>query len=260
MSKCGNDLSVKFLVPRALWQYFDMNISWKKRSAPWDITPVKILTTLLSNLCPSYLSARTSAAAISVWTLLSQTPSANISVWISRENNGAYLALWPQWTSGPCRFWSRNLHHLAHIQVQRSSRRQTFCLESPLAIFQYEHPLTTMDRTMLYGSSDNFHHTRSDVRIHITQYTSQCSNDLSIKYFVSKVLYTYFSMILPWKLNGIPWAMAARKKLMLFLLTSPLLSCSACPSSLTVSLSNKSCRKLSVTFSSSIKAAQKNQL
>ena len=145
-----------------------MHILWNHRSAPRVIAPVKIPTTLPLTSGFIQFSACPSAATISAWTFLSQAPSANISVWIFHEKSRAHLDLWQQWKSGPCCFWRRNLHHLVHVQVQRWSPRQISCLGSPLPIFQYEHPLTTIERTLIYGSSDNFDPTLSDARIYIT--------------------------------------------------------------------------------------------
>ena len=83
---------------------------------------------------------------------------------------------------------------------------------------------------------------------------------ISLSNILSRKSSTIISMILPWKWNDAPWAMAAIKKEMLLFLISALLSCSASPRSLTVFVSNKSSRKLSVKFSASIKAFHKSQL
>ena len=93
------------------------------------------------------------------------------------------------------------------------------------------------------------------------RYRRLCNTTIiSLSNILSRKSSTIISMILPWKWNDAPWAMAAIKKEMLLFLISALLSCSASPRSLTVFVSNKSSRKLSVKFSASIEAFHKSQL
>ena len=138
-TKCGDDLSVKYLVPKPPWEYFGMNVPWKRRSLPRAVAAVKKLTALLLTSESVSPSARPSAATISVWHILSRIPSGNISVTISHENKGSHFELQQQWRIWLHAVWCWNLSDQVHVQVRRWSRYQISCPESPLEIFQWQY-------------------------------------------------------------------------------------------------------------------------
>ena len=86
-----------------------------------------------------------------------------------------------------------------HVQVQRQSRGQLYCLEveSPLQIFQHEYTVKRTGRTLCYGSSEDFNHAYSDPGFFITKCTYKCGDGLGVKYLVPKARCDYYSMNIP---------------------------------------------------------------
>ena len=78
--KCGDNVRVNYIVSKALCQCFGMNIPRERWSAPWAMAAVKISATLLLMPESSLLSARPSAATISVSNILFRMASAKISL------------------------------------------------------------------------------------------------------------------------------------------------------------------------------------
>jgi len=55
----------------------------------------------------------------------------------------------------------------------------------------------TTERTLSYGSNEKFNRAMSDFGIFITQCTSNCGDNLRIKYVVPKALCEYFGVNIP---------------------------------------------------------------
>ena len=151
-------------------------------------------------------------------------------------NNGAHLELWQQWRNRPHCFWHWNLYHLVHVQVWRWSRRQISCPETPLQIFRYEYPLQTTKRTLSYGRSENCDRAASHAGIFITECTSNCGDDLIVKYVVPIALCKWLGMNIPWKQRSAPWTIAAMKISTALHLTLECLAPSARPTVATISV------------------------
>ena len=54
--------------------------------------------------------------------------------------------------------------------------------------------MKTTECTLSCGSNENFDCAASDTRICITECTSKCSDDVSVKYLVPKPLWEYFGV------------------------------------------------------------------
>ena len=142
-----------------------MNILWKKWSVPWVTPAVNRFTALSLTLgSVSISSARPSAMTISVSNILSRNPSAHNSVWICRKNlNRAYLEQWQQWKFQLRCVWGRSFHRLVHVQGRRLSHCQISCPETPLWIFQCDHHVKRVKRTLSHGSNEELDRAVSEV-------------------------------------------------------------------------------------------------
>ena len=156
---------VKYLASKVICEHFSMNTLQKQWSSPRATAAVKSLTTLILMSADSSHSACPSAAMVSVWNILSQKPSENISVWISYKINEAHLEPWQQWKVRPPWFWCQKIYRPVHVQVRQKSQCQKSCPESPLQIFQYEYPVKTMGPTLSHGSSEKFDRAAFDKEI-----------------------------------------------------------------------------------------------